>query len=990
VRLLELEQKAPSSASQVALLSLRLGELFEERLGQSDRALAAYERALEEMPELKPALDGRDRLLGMAGEWRRLSESLADEAKRTGDVVLAVGALLASAELWRDDLGDAARAAELLGTALERDPTNRGALLGLEWMHTELGNAQGLATVLAAEARALGSGAGRAAALRELVQLRKAEADVEPEELERLWLGVLDLLPMDTEALERLERLALARRDSGLLLHVDAKLGALWRDDGLAAAHVARLGAALEAHGDEAALDTYRAALAHDPESLWATRGFTRLCRGVADPGLLEEAAGYEARIGHDPATAAELLVASAELRAHRLGDLEGSLRCLEQALTLDPTSASALDGLRSALVERGETDRLLDDVTRAAREASEPEASARLWLAVAELQADQRRDTGAALAALGRALSAVTDYVPALLYAAVLLTRAGQWPAAVERLERVVALDPPREHLVRAHLELSELFAERLGDPARALEELGCALQLEPDHRAVLARAAELYERADRLDDALRALRALVESSRAPEERAPSLVKLGRLEQARGHSDAALGAYEQAVSLVGLGLAGQPASELRELLGALTPQGGASWQRYVAALGRRAQEVGSTHAEWRGLLLETARVLGDQAGRADQALVTLEHGVAGAPGDLEIRREYAARLLAAGRPTEAAEQFRAVLELDPMQADGWRGLVRSWHAGDRPAQSTMALAPLVWLGAATEQERSAWQARPPRPASAMAGSFDPIAWRLVAPTLEGDSTVELLGSLREILEALYPPALERYGLSQRDRIGARSPRPLRQLADRLGGIFGSLEFDLYVHQAHAGLPELELTNPPAVLIPSHITSLNEGQQAFVIARLLASLSRGLGAAEALSPTALGVLLAAAARTVDPEFGLGQHDEQELAGLSRRLGRVLSWRTRRTLEDAARRYVANSPAPLGDFLATLRTGAARAALVLSDNLPGAAVLVRRYEGDLSGLDLAAVTRGTALLRDLLRFWVSDAALALRHRLGMGA
>ena len=135
-------------------------------------------------------------------------------------------------------------------------------------MHTELGNAQGLGAVLAAEARVLGSGAGRAAAVRELVQLRKAEADVEPEELERLWLGVLDLLPMDTEALERLERLGLARRDSGLLLHVDAKLGALWRDGGLAAAHVARLGAALEARGDAAALDTYRAALGHDPESL--------------------------------------------------------------------------------------------------------------------------------------------------------------------------------------------------------------------------------------------------------------------------------------------------------------------------------------------------------------------------------------------------------------------------------------------------------------------------------------------------------------------------------------------------------------------------------------------------------------------------------------------------------------------------------------------------------------------------------------------------
>jgi cellulose synthase operon protein C len=987
-RLLGLEQEIAKTPSQAAILSLQLGELFEDRLGRTDRALAEYERALGAVPELTPALDGRDRLLGMAGEWRRLGECLADEAKRTGDVCLGVGALLASAELWRDDLGDSARAAELLGAALERDPTNRGALLGLEWMHTELGNTRGLAAVLGAEARALGSVAGRAAALRELVELRKAEADGDPEELERLWLGVLDLSPMDTEALERLERLALARQDSGLLLHVDAKLGALWREGGLAAAHVGRLGAALEASGDAAALDTYRAALAHDPESLWATRGFTRLARRAADPGLLEEAAGYEARVGHDNATAAEVLVASAELRLARSGDRDGSLRCLEKALDLDPTSTAALGALRAALLERGETDRLLDQVTHAARQATDPEASARLWLVVAEIQADERRDTGAGLAAVGRALGSVKDYVPALLYGAELLGRAGQWTSAVERFEKVVALDPPREHLVRAHLALCDLFADRLGDNDRALEELGCALQLEPGDRVVLGRAADLYQKAGRLDDAVRTLRSLVESTRAPEELGTSLSKLGRLEQARGQAEAALGAYERAVSLVGLGLGGQPARELRELLGTLGPQSGPGWQRYVGALGRRAQEVGPTHAEWRGLLLESARVFGDQMGRADTALVTLEHGVAGAPADLEIRRELAGRLLAAGRLPEAVDQFRAVLELDPMQADAWRGLVRAWQSGDRPAESALAAAPLVWLGAATDQERAAWQARAQRPAGAFAGSFDSLAWRLVAPSLEADPTVELLGSLRETWGALYPPALERFGLSQRDRIGARSPRPLRQLVDRLAAAFGNPEFDLYVHQAHGGLPELMFTDPPAILVPSHVTSLNEGQQVFVFGRMLATLSRGLGVAEALSPTALGQLLVAAARTVEPGFGLGQHDEQELGALSRRLGRVVSWRTRRTLEDAARRYVANPPTALGDFLATLRAGAARAALILSDNLPGAAVLVRRYEGDLSGLDLGAVTQGTALLRDLLRFWVSDAAFALRHRLGM--
>ena len=64
-----------------------------------------------------------------------------------------------------------------------------------------------------------------------------------------------------------------------------------------------------------------------------------------------------------------------------------------------------------------------------------------------------------------------------------------------------------------------------------------------------------------------------------------------------------------------------------------------------------------------------------------------------------------------------------------------------------------------------------------------------------------------------------------------------------------------------------------------------------------------------------------------------------------------------------------------------DFAEQARKTAARAALVVADDLPACITLMRRTEGDLAGLKGAALARGMDLINDLMRFWVSDAAFA---------
>ncbi len=88
-----------------ARTSFRLGEVYEYRLKQSEKALTAYEQALAVEPDFRPARDGRLRLLTEARDFKRLVDELQREAETARDPKLAVAALLREGEVWRERAG---------------------------------------------------------------------------------------------------------------------------------------------------------------------------------------------------------------------------------------------------------------------------------------------------------------------------------------------------------------------------------------------------------------------------------------------------------------------------------------------------------------------------------------------------------------------------------------------------------------------------------------------------------------------------------------------------------------------------------------------------------------------------------------------------------------------------------------------------------------------------------------------------------------------
>lgn len=982
VRLVQLEVGALDNAEAQARAKYRVGEIYENRLGAPDLALAAYDEALALHPPYQPALEARTRLLELAGDHERLAADLAREAEAAKGLRPALDALLGRAQVLHDDLKAPAQAAQVYESVLERDGDQIGALMALESIYAGLGKYQDLARVYALEAEVFSHAGGRVAALRELGRVQETHRLVEGPEVAKTYLSIVRLAPTDAEVLTTLERLAISQQDWPLVTQVDTQLAQCSEDPSVVAAHQTRLAEALEDSGDLTALDTYRHALTQDPDSIAATRGLGRLARRSEDPDLMAEAAEYEARVTRSSEGSAELLTLAASKRQDTLS----AARDLSRALEIHPDHQQAAASLVTLLGAEGQFEQLLQILTHAAQNALHPDRRADLRIDIAKIQVQELHDPGAAIASAQRAVKERPDYPRALLTLANLYSGARQWREAVRWLRQALDAGPPAALATWAKLELARILTDNLGEAAAAVELLESLLKEDSHNRDVLTQLVHAEVVLGRLDKAASAAATLVDACETDEQRADAFLQVAKLEARRGDRDAALGGFQQAVALSGL--SGTAASEFKSFLMASATEGRAQWDLYSAAL---TEFIGSQSIGAPGMgpvHLELARVLGDQLGDATNALNVLRQGIAATEDNDILRLEMAQRLRMAGQHERAANEYLLLLGQTPLQPVYWRELSHAYKELGREEQSRLALGPLIALNQANQLEQATYGMRPPRPESAGAGQFDKQAFRAVEAHSPDDlATTELLATVSAGAYKLYPADLTPYGVSSRDKISARSGHPLRTFAERVAGVFGVEDFELYVHRAPRRRVDIELTETPSIMVPRQVAQVSESLRVFLFARVFASLARRTFAAEKLGVQQLRHLLAGAIRNVEPNHKVDFMDGEELANEGRRVIKAMPWRSRKPMEDAVRAYMSGSQTPLVDWKFRERVTAVRAATILSDDVAGSTALLLQVQTDLAAEETTEPP-SQELLASVLGFAVSDTAMQLRRKLSL--
>lgn len=234
-------------------------------------------------------------------------------------------------------------------------------------------------------------------------------------------------------------------------------------------------------------------------------------------------------------------------------GNIERSLAHFDRVLQLDGHHVVALIRRGSVHLTRGEPEAASRDFSAAL--ALDPNAAAAL-AGLGRAALDQR-DYEQAVAHLSAALELRPDASRLHHQLALAYRGLGQPDRAREHLalsgDVAVAVNDPLEARVGAESRSAQLYLARGvksasdGDLDAAVRQLATAHDLAPDNPHVLLNYGAVLAQLQRFDDAQAVLARLVDVEPGA---ATNFVYLGRVEQARGESAAAVAAYTQALSL--------------------------------------------------------------------------------------------------------------------------------------------------------------------------------------------------------------------------------------------------------------------------------------------------------------------------------------------------------------------------------------------------------------------------------------------------------
>jgi cellulose synthase operon protein C len=955
----------------------RIGQVYEDWLADIDKAMAAYQAALEQRPNHRPARLALARLCTRKQQWMQLIDLLSQEVASTDDPVYATAMLMRQGEIYRDELDDLDLAVHCFEAALQYKVGVIPALLALEPLYTRSNAWDKLALVYSELGSKLSDPGARIAALRELARLQVIRDLGSHDDHARTHEAILAIDRDDEAALAALEEIGRGSRDDTILAGVYRRLAEVTEHAGMAAGYLTDLGQTLERHSDKRALDAYRDAVKKDPSLLTAIRGLARVGDLLGNARAMAQAARHEAELTRKPEMAAKLFVRSGILRREQMNDL-GAVEDFERALEVWPDDTQAAERIIQPLLETGQVLHLVDVLSKAAVSAKSAERKTALWLEVGNLYTKRLDNLGAGITAYKASLDATPGHVATLSRLADAYEKNRQWGDAVATFEQLLALTSDDTARADAHLRLAAIFHEHLNKIERATKCVEAVLRTNPKHAGALLRLADIQLRAGNEAEAVTTTQRLVDLATNPKEKGAALVRVARIQRTRGEDAAADAALSEALSLEGP--SGDAERDLKKAI-----ERTKNWVGFAAGLAayiKRARVDADASGTLIAAYLELARTYAEHMSLPARAIDALTEAVQDTNGDQRVMLALARLLREAGRLDEALGHLKQAVSIDPLNPETWQELSILFDQGGRRDDKLRAIAALGILGVDARGKAM------PRPASAAEGSFGGnVLTTIAADNAIATPLANMVAAIAEGVGKLHPASLERYGLTARDRLGPRSAGSPWELATRIGKIFG-IEVEVYEHAAPEPMVIVEPLEVPALVVSQMMRRLPGPQQAFLLAFGVASIATRLHPALWLRPEDLELAVVGGVRTVHPAFTLGAIGDEANPARDT-LRKVISRRWRRPMELAAEELVVKPPGHVGEWQVMIRQTMLRAAMLIADDL-AASFEAMRYVVELPAVRGAALVQSSEPVRDLLRFWISNRAASVRQHAGMAA
>ncbi len=516
-----------------------IAELCELRLGDIDRAIATWRRIQELEGHGTKSSDALQRLMSRAKMWESLVGVLEQEAQQATSPEARAEALRRIAQVYRERKVNPRRTIALYEEVLTMFPEDDAVLKNLAELYDREGDDAGLANTIRRqvdlEASRIDGDDPGASGLTPGLSARPGTAREWPvaKRVERLTAlrrlagmyekqlanvegvifacsSILELLPGDREALERMERVLEKSGDNERLeqtleYHVACSTAPVERTKLLR--RLARLAA--ERSDEVSAMERWEHVLSSAPNDSEALKSLAELYDRHSRHTELAEVLDRALMNADLPkAGSAEAAEMSAKLKrlAHvldsELEDAPRATRAWQRVLELSERDRDALNAL-CRLYEYSQQWRELAEILD--RQVplyvdDDSERAAGFALKRAELLEERMGSPELAAQALE---TLIADVSPRQIDAHRRLRRLyetrGDFESAVRIAEREIILTSDDNSKINRGIEIGILCRDRLSDPKRALQAFERVLSLAPDHEEALSAAADLYAQVGR-----------------------------------------------------------------------------------------------------------------------------------------------------------------------------------------------------------------------------------------------------------------------------------------------------------------------------------------------------------------------------------------------------------------------------------------------------------------------------------------------------------
>jgi tetratricopeptide (TPR) repeat protein len=653
-------------------LTFRLAQILQVSLERVDDAVLRYRAIVDGLdPQHRPSLDALEAIYLQAERWpelfengRRLLEVLTDTEEQAG--VYTQMAQVAQHYLARPD--EAVRLYEQVLALRGEEPETLGALATL---HESAGRWPELIEALERQFGAENDPEQRvqvALRIAQVIHHRVGDLERAVESYRR----VLDLEPASFDALRALARIyrdASAWDDLVATLQTFLQIGTGSLESSELRAAWAELGQIFWTtlqQGFEAA-EAWRQVLDLDGNDLEAVEALLAIHSAQGEWRDVVEVLQRKVELQPDAGTQIPVLLQIADVWEERVGEAEGARGAYERVLELDPLHERAFVSLETLHTEAGRGEELATlYVNRHDQLAEAGEAALAVGFMVKAANAFDERvgDREQAFAAAQIAFEEDCENADAVRTLERLAAATNKWNDLLATTLETYKQEPAGPRKTQLGLHVARWYGMELGHPEWAIPIYTQILTAEPDNLQALRALSDLYRKLGQWPQLAKILERCVSASRTAEDRRDAHLQLGEVHEQH------LNALGDASTQYNAALAIDPSSVAAlDALGRVYEARGA-WDDLVAVI-RRSIAVTEDPSAALVQRVRVASILEDRVRDANAAIA----------------------------------EYLAVVEADPTNLDGLRGLERLYLATGN-SHELLRVLELQLDVATTERER--------------------------------------------------------------------------------------------------------------------------------------------------------------------------------------------------------------------------------------------------------------------------------------------